>query len=322
MQYRVHNTQNHLSQEALSYLENNGCKVSHGSWDNLDEEEICCLIKGVDAVIAGGEPYTGRVFAAAGRLKIVARSGVGFDRIDLNAAGEHGVWVTITPGLRGNAPAVSDLTLGLILSLLRNIHGMAHDMKRGKWEQYKGRELGSLVLGIVGTGSIGREVIMRARGFGAKILAYDIQPDEDFAHKWQIEYVALDELMNHSDLVSLHVSLSENTEGLIDGSRLRLMKNTAYLINTSLAAVVDRPALLEMLQDQRIAGAALDVHDPAPCAPDDPLVLQDNVLATPFVAAKTAESIARMSITAAREVVTVLKGSPPNFPVNPLDPPL
>lgn len=316
MTFKVHNTQSYLTQEAISLLEENGCQVTYREWQGLPEEEteVCRGIRGVDAVIAGSERYTRQVFRAADKLRIVARTGAGIDKIDLAAATEHGVWVTNTPA--ANGPAVADFTVGLILSMLRNIHGMAQNMKHGRWEKFRGRELGSLTLGVVGAGAIGREVIKRAKGFGTHVLAYDIQPDESFAAEWQVTYVPLDELMAQSDVVSIHVPLNEDTRGLIDERRLKLMKKTAYLIDTSRAFVVDKAALLKVLQAKEIAGAALDVHNPAPCAPDDPLVLLDNVLATPWTAYNTEEAVARMSITAARDVVAVLQGRNPKYPVN------
>ena len=319
MAFKVHNTQSHLSDEALSYLSANGCEVSYHKWQALPEEEevICREIRGMHAVIAGGEYYTRKVFDTADQLKIIARSGAGYDRVDLAEATAHGVWVTNTPG--ATSPAVSEFTMGLILCMLRNIHGMAQDMKRGKWEPFHGRELGKLTLGIVGAGSIGQAVIKQARGFGTKILAYDIRPCQDFASKWQVEYVPLDDLMSLADVVSIHVSLNEHTLGLINERRLKLMKESAYLVNTSRAPVVDRADLLKVLQAKRIAGAALDVHDPAPCAPDDPLVLLDNVLATPWSAFNTEGATARMAITAAKDVVAVLHGRVPEHPVNKLD---
>jgi phosphoglycerate dehydrogenase-like enzyme len=314
MTFRIHSAWHFLGQETLSFLTENDGEVSSRRWVGLPEEEICQEIKGLDAVIAGGEWYTRRVLDAADKLKIVARVGVGFDHIDLVAATERGIWVTNTPG--ANSAAVADFTIAVILCLLRNVHGMAQDMKLGRWQRFCGRELGEVTLGIVGAGSIGRRVIKRAKAFGTRVLANDIAPDYGFAAEWQFKYVPLDELMSHSDVVSLHVPLDESTKGFIDARRLRLMKKRAYLVNTSRAPVVDRVALLELLQSGKIAGAALDVHDPAPCAPDDPLVLLDNVLATPWSAFNTEASIARMSITAAREVIAVLQGQVPRYPVN------
>ena len=236
------------------------------------------------------------------------------DRVDLAAAARHGVWVTNTPGATNQA--VADFTLGLILCLLRDIPTVAQDLKAGRWNQFRGRELWSLTLGAVGTGQIGREVIKRAAAFGASILAHDILVDQEFGQAYNVQWVSLDELMARSDIVTLHVPLGEQTRGIIDGRRLGLMKKTSYLVNTSRAAVVDKQALIQALEARILAGAAIDVHDPAPCPPDDPLVRLDNVLATPWTAYKTDEAIARMCSMAVEDVVAVLSGRPPRFPVN------
>lgn len=316
MKWSVQNTQAYFSAEAQTCLEDNGCEVTFRQWAEVPEEEelLCQAIQGVDAIIAGCEWYTRTVFEAADRLKIVARTGAGYDHIDLAAASDHGVWVTNTPD--ATSPAVADFTIGLILSLLRDVHKMAAEMKRGKWEKRRGREMGSATLGIVGTGSIGREVIKRARGFGSTVLAYDVQEDQDFASAWQVTYVPLADLVAQSDIVSLHVPLNPHTKGLIDERRIGLMKPGAYLVNTSRPAVIDRVALLDALRAGKIAGAALDVHDPAPTPPDDPLVGMDNVLATPWTAYNTEAAVARMSITAARDVLAVLQGRTPSHPLN------
>ena len=315
MAFTVVNTSAYLTDEARAHLAENACRVEDRRLARLTDEDYRAAMRGVAGVIAGGpELWPEKAFELAGALKIIARTGVGVDNVDLAAATEHGVWVTNTP--TATSTAVADFTLGLILSLLRNIPAMARDMKRGEWNQFCGRELGSLTLGVIGTGSIGREVVIRATGFGARILAYDILPDDEFAEKWQLEYVGLDELMAQSDVISLHVPLTGETRGLIDERRLGLMKMSSYLVNTSRPAVVDKEALVAALKARSIAGAAIDVHDPAPCRPDDPLVALDNVIATPWTAYKTQECISRMCITAARDVVAVLHGDRPRFPVN------
>ncbi len=316
MSFSVINTQEYLTKEARAYLKENGCRVRECVLESLTEDEFCRQIPGIEAVIAGGERWTQKVFQAADKLKIVARVGAGYDKIDLSAASRHGVWITNTPGATSHA--VADFTLGLIMCLLRNIPGMAQDMKNGKWNQFRGKELGSLTLGIVGTGSIGKEVIKRVKGFGARVLATDIAPDHKFAEKWQVQYVPLDELMARSDILSIHVFLNEKTRGLIDAPRLKLMKKQSYLINTSRAAIVEKGALLKVLQAKKIAGAAIDVHDPAPCPPDDPLVHLDNVIATPWTAYNTKEAIMRMCRIATHDVVAVLRGRVAKFPVNKL----
>ena len=319
MPFSVINTQQYLTQEAKDYLAANGCAVRYRHLERMPHQEMLRELAGVEGVIAGSEVYDEGAFQAAEGLKIVARTGTGYNWIDVEAATRHGVWVTITAG--ATSQAVADFTLGLILSLLRNIHRMAQDMKSGHWNQFRGRELGSLTLGVVGAGSIGQEVVRRARGFAPSdrrppVLAYDVRADPEFARQWEVQYVPLDQLMAESDVISINVALTRETEGLIDRRRLGLMKQDAYLVNTSRATVVDKEALIDALRAGRIAGAAIDVHDPAPCSPDDPLVCLDNVLATPWSAYNTDQAIERMSIMAARDLVAALKGERPQHPVN------
>ena len=303
-----------ITHEARDHFDTIDCEIIESYLTNLEENELCEILRGADAVIAGGEYYNERVFQAAENLKIVARLGAGYDHVDLESATKHGVWVTTTPGATSNA--VADFTLGLILMITRNIHGMAKDMDAGRWNQFKGLELAESTLGIIGAGSIGKEVIKRARGFGTYILAYDINPDEAFAKEWSVKYVALDELVSESDIISIHTSYNEGTRHIIDKNRLNLMKHTAYLINTSRAEVIEKNALIEFLKAKKIAGAAIDVHDAYPCSPDDPLVHLDNVIATPWSAYNTNGSVEKMCITATEEAVAVLQGDKPRFPVN------
>ncbi|MCC7447914.1 MAG: phosphoglycerate dehydrogenase [Anaerolineae bacterium] len=316
MPFAVTSTVGYLTPEARRYLEDNGCAVTERDFGPLTEDELCRAVHGIEGIVAAGDWYTAKVFQAADRLKIVARTGAGYDTIDLQAATRCGVWITNTPG--ANSDAVADLTVALMLCLLRNIPTMVQDMKAGRWNQLAGRELGNVTIGITGTGYIGRAVIKRVAGFGSQILAYDVQPDSEFARQLSVQYVPLDDLMTQADIVSLHVSLSDSTRHMIDERRLKLMKPSAYLVNTSRPGIVDKAALIRALEARTIAGAAIDVHDPAPTTADDPLVRLDNVIATPWVGYKTQDAIDRMCIAAAQDVVTVLRGGRPRFPVNQL----
>lgn len=320
MTFRVINTQAYLTDEARAHLTENVCEVidcivpNNTVLDSSSDDEYSQAVMGADATVAGGEFYTDKFLDAIETLKIIGRTGAGTDHVDLDGAAKNGIWVTNTP--QATSGAVSDLTVCLMLSLLRNVPPMAQDMKEGKWNQFQGKELCAQTVGIVGTGSIGRETIKKVRGFGSKVIAYDITPDKEFAKQWQVEYVNLEELVTQADIVSLHCPLNERTKDLIDERLLRGMKKTAYLVNTSRSGVVNKVALEKILKEDVIAGAALDVHDPAPCESNDPLVVLDNVIATPWCAYKTDESIAAMSITAAKDIVTVLNGGKPKFPVN------
>lgn len=316
MQFSVIDTTPYLTEEAKALLEQHHCQVRHRTLAELPVEQFCREIEGAHAVLASGEWWTRRVLeaGAANQLQIVARTGAGVDCVDVQAAAELGIWVTNTP--TATTHAVADFTLGLILSLLRHIPKAIESVRNRQWERPRGKELASLTLGVIGTGAIGREVIKRVVGFGGRVLGYDVAPDEKFSREYRFDYVGLDELLAASDIVSLHCSLNENTKGLIDKKRLSLMKEQSYLINTSRPAVVDKPALVAALKAKDIAGAAIDVHDPMPCAPDDPLLALENVLITPWIAYNTVESVERMCITASRDVVAVLNGRRPEFPVN------
>jgi phosphoglycerate dehydrogenase-like enzyme len=316
MTFKVINTNYYFSDAGAKFLEQNDCEFSNVPTKPMSEDEICELVRDKDAIISAGEPWTEKTFQAAGNMKIIARTGAGTDTIDKEAATRHGVWVTNTPD--ATTDAVADYTLGVILALLRDLPGRIQDVRSGKWELETGRELGAMTLGILGLGSIGRAVVRRARAFGAKSIACDITQDKEFAAEHDVEYVPLDELMSGSDIISIHVNLSEKTEGLLSREMLGLMKKTAYLVNTSRSQVVDKDALVEKLSSGQIAGAALDVHFPAPCSPDDPLVVLDNVIPTPWIAYQTQDAIEKMVDLAVRDVVAVLKGGTPKHPVNSL----
>ena len=314
MPFPVIDSTPYLTDEATAYLVQHECQVQRCTAAGLSDDEFRRRMEGVQAVVDGGERWTADMFEKAGDLKVLARRGVGWDSVDVDAAARNGVWVTNTPGATDHA--VADFTLGLMIGLLRNIPSAAAEMKAGEWHRFRGKELRSLTIGIVGTGAIGKQVIARARGFGARILANDVSADTQFAAHWAVQYVSLDDLMAHSDIVSLHCALNESTRALVNSENLKLMKRDAYLVNTSRAQVIDKDALIEVLQAGAIAGAAIDVHDPAPCAPDDPLVALDNVIATPWTAYNTVESVSYMCMTSVHEAVRVLEGHKPMFPVN------
>lgn len=314
MRFDVINTQKQLTDEALNILKAADCRVRFVELVKLSSDEMCREIAGADGVVAGSEPYTARVFAAADRLKVIARTGVGVDQIDLTSATQQGVFVTNTPAATNGA--VAEFTIGVILCLLRGIPAMADAMKAGRWHPVRGRELGNMTLGVVGAGGIGKRVISLARSFGTKVLAYDIHRDEQVAAKWNFEYVSLEELMQRSDIVTIHCGLDDSTRGLIGQRQLDLMKKDAYLVNTARPHIVDSDALARKLANREITGAAIDVHDPAPCHPNDVLVSLDNVLPTSWSAYNTCEAIADMSRRAAEDLVAVLSGREPRHLVN------
>lgn len=320
MAFRVINTQTFFTEEARAHLVENGCEVVdcfipvNYMLDSSSQDEYSRAVMGADGIVAGGEHYTDKILDDIEKLKIIGRCGAGIDHVDIAGATKNGIWVTNTPGATNGA--VSDLAICLMMCLLRDVPRMAQDMKEGKWKQFQGRELGAVTVGIIGTGAIGRETVKKVRGFGSEVIAYDVIEDKEFAEQWQVQYVELEELMGRADIVSLHCPFNEHTANLLDERLLRSMKKTAFLVNTSRPGVIDKIALEKVLKEKVIAGAGLDVHDPVPCGPNDSLVMLDNVIATPWAAYFSDQSAAKMSLGAAEDVVRVLNGERPRFPVN------
>jgi D-3-phosphoglycerate dehydrogenase len=299
----------------LARLREGGCEVISSPYPRpATEEELLPLLAGVDAVLAGTDSFTRRVFEAAPQLKVVARFGVGYDAIDVQAATEHGVWVTTTPGT--NEVAVADLTLGLILALARQIVPLASATRRGQWERPLGVELAGTTLGLIGFGRIGRQVARRAAAFGMEVVVYDLVRDEAAASACGARYVELQELLSESDFVSLHAPSTPETHQLINATTLARMKPSAFLVNTARGELVHEGELAQALREGRLAGAALDVFRQEPPDPANPLLALPNVIPTPHVAGLTAESARRMASLAVDNILAVLRGDRPPSPLN------
>jgi phosphoglycerate dehydrogenase-like enzyme len=272
------------------------------------EEETIDLLHGVDALIAGNEPLSRSVLESTSTLKIIARTGVGIDNIDLAAARSRGVRVTITPGLTGKA--VADLTMGLLLCVSRRICFNDQMIRKGGWQRTIGVNLDGRTLGMVGLGAIGKLVVQRARAFEMNVLAYDVHQDLSFAADHAVSYVGLDELLEGADFVSLHLPLTAETRGIIGLPQLRRMKRTAFLINTARGPIIDEPALVTALHEGLIAGAGLDVFAQEPPL-GSPLLQLENVVMTAHIGAWGDATWAAMARQAATEVVRALRGEPP-----------
>ncbi len=292
-----------------------GCEITGSPFPRpAAEHELLPLVRDVDAVIASTDSFTRRVFEAAASLRIVARFGVGYDAIDLAAATEHGVWITTTPGT--NEQSVADLTLGLILALVRRIVPAVEQTRAGRWERPVGLELSGLTLGLIGFGRIGRQVAARARAFGMQVIVYDVVRDERAAAEMGVRYVALDDLLSQADVVSLHAPATPQTRHLIDARALARMKPEAYLVNTARGELVNEADLAAALRAGRLAGAALDVFAHEPPGPDHPLLALPNVLPTPHMAGITLQSGRRMAAMCVDDVLAVLRGERPPHALN------
>lgn len=250
------------------------------------------------------------------RLKVISNMAVGVDNIDLSACTRRGIPVGNTPEVLTEATA--DLTMALLLAIARNIPSAARDAAEGRWKTWMpagwlGTDLGGAVLGIIGMGKIGKAVAARAHAFGMKIMYVD-------PHEFQgsiADRVTLDECLAQSDIISLHCPLTSETRGLINSSRLQLMKESALLVNVGRGPIVDTNALLQALQAGRIAGAALDVTDPEPLPKNHPLYQLPNCLIVPHIGSATRGTRKRMAEIACANILAGLEGRALPHCVNP-----
>lgn len=299
----------------LQRLREAGCEISTHYWhDGRDEEEMLKLVPGVEAAIVSIDPFTPRVLAAADKLRVISRTGVGYDAIDIPTATEKGIVVATTPG--ANETAVADFTFAMLLAISRKVIENDRNVRQGKWTRVAGDDPSEKTIGIVGLGTIGKKVARRASGFDMRILAYDVVKDEAFARANGIAYVELDDLLAQADFVTLHVPLMAATRNLINEERLRRMKPTAYIVNTSRGGVIDEVALYRALKEGWLAGAALDVFEQEPPW-GSPLLTLDNVLVAPHVAGNSKGAQEKVIAMACENALRVLKGEPPLHAVNP-----
>jgi D-3-phosphoglycerate dehydrogenase len=270
-----------------------------------------------DALLVRSETrVTADMLQTAGRLRVIGRAGAGVDTIDVEAATARGIVVVNAPG--GNAVAAAEHALALMFALARRVATADASMKRGEWRRsaYVGTELTGKTLGLVGLGRVGNEVARRALGLDMRVLVYDPYVPEDHARQLGLEPMDLEPLLGASDFVSLHVPLTDTTRGLLGAARLRCLQPHAFLINCARGGLVDEAALIEALDEGRLAGAGIDVYPKEPVASDDPLPRHPKVVATPHLGASTVEAQAQVAAQVASEILAVLEGRPTQFAVN------
>ncbi len=283
-------------------------------------DELDAALSRADGLIVRSETRVDRdLLARSPRLIVVGRAGVGVDAIDVEAATAAGIVVLNTPA--ANTLAATEQTFALMLSLLRHTPEAVASIRAGRWERkpFVGRELSGKTLGIVGLGRIGGAVALRAAAFGMKLLASDPYISVARAESLGARLVGLEELLGRADIVTLHVPLSAQTRGMIDGERLRLLKRDAYVINCARGGIIDEAALLEALDADALAGAAIDVVAEEPPPPDGTgarLHRHPKVIATPHLGGSTHEALERIAIELANDVATVLGGGPASGAVN------
>jgi D-3-phosphoglycerate dehydrogenase / 2-oxoglutarate reductase len=279
-----------------------------------DATTMAELVSPYHALIVGLEPVDAAVIAAAPLLRVVARPGAGYDRVDVAAATEAGVAVTITPGV--NKDSVADHTMALLLASVRQISSLATVVAAGGWPRATGMELRGATLGLLGLGAIGRAVAERARGFGLEVIATDPFADRAVAARLQVQLVGLHELMSRSDILSLHAPVTGETRRLVDARFLEQVKPGAVLINTARGELLDEAAVASAVASGRLSAVAVDVLATEPPT-SSPLIGLPGVVVTPHIAAYTHQALRRMAEMAVRSVLDVLADRKPHGLVDP-----
>lgn len=272
-------------------------------------QEQALLLQDVDAAILASEPVTSEMLERADRLKVLARSGVGYDSIDVSAVSARGVQVCNAPGT--NHHSVAELTLGLMLASARQIPQVSAAVREGSWPRDAGRELRGRRLGVIGYGPSGRAVTQLGTALGMHVQVTTAHPDSSAA----AAFVGLEENLRTADVLTLHTQAQIGAGPLLDAGRLALMQPTAMLINTARGSLVDEQALAAALRSGVLSSAALDVLEAEPLPQDSPLRGLDNVIITSHLAGQTAEARRRAGLSAAQAVLDVLEGREPEHPV-------
>lgn len=283
----------------------------------IDAAELVSVVGDYDALIVRSRTkVTPEVLAAARRLKVIGRAGIGVDNIEVEIATRRGIAVLNAPG--GNVISAAEHALALMLALVRHIARADASLRRGEWKRsrFRGIELYGKTLGLVGAGRIGSQVARRARAFGMRVLAYDPYLSHERAEQVGIELVTLPDVLEQADIISVHTPLTEETHGLVGAKELALMKPTAYVVNAARGGVVDESALAAALSEGKLAGAALDVFEQEPVPLDHPLLQLDNVLAVPHLGAVTKEAQTSVGVEICEAVRDALVSSDYRTAVN------
>ena len=272
----------------------------------LTEDELADLVTDFDVIIAGTESITEKIINKARKLKLISRVGIGLDSVDLLAAERMDVKVSYTP--EAPAPAVAELTMGSILTLLRSAHVSNLNMHKGQWCRYFGRRIPEVTIGIIGVGRIGTAVLKHLKGFGdPKILTNDIKPDPVLKHQFSIEWVNKERIYKEADVISLHIPLTKLTKNLIQKEQLRSMKKDAIIINTSRGGIINEKDLVEVMKSGHLSGASVDVFESEPYG-GGPLKDIDRCLLTAHMGSMSVDCRFRMELEATEEAIRFLSG--------------
>ena len=300
MKYKVLVT-DPISDSGIKILENHNCEVINriDTKDTIDN-----IIDQIDAwIIRSGTQISEDHINKAKKIQVIGRAGVGIDNIDIKAATKNGIVVMNVPD--GNSISAAEHTMAMILALSRNLHLGHITLEKGLWERANliGNELNGKVLGVVGLGKIGKEVIDRALSFGLKILGYDPYVNKDLYSENTIEIVDIDRLTKESDIITLHVPLNDSTRDLFDLKRIKMMKKSASIINVARGGIINEEDLNRALNEDLIFGAGLDVFEKEPPSIDNPLLKNEKAFLSPHSAVFTEECLSRMGIETVQNII-------------------
>lgn len=279
----------------------------------LSSADLAQRLPGCDGLIAGLDEIDAAALESADKLKVIARYGVGISNVDLSAAEKRGIVVTNTPG--ANSASVAELTLGLILNLMRPMFFAAQETRNGGWPRTRGLSLVDKTVGVYGLGAIGREVAKRLSGFECQLLAFDVAPDQAFCDQYGIDLVEPAALIARADVLTLHIPVLPETQAMVNAGFLAAMKPGSFLVNTARGELINETALRNALDNEHLAGAALDVYQDEPPGKDHILASHPRVIATPHMGAHTDGATNAMGSMALQDCLAVLRGEEPKYRV-------
>lgn len=298
-----------------SLLEKNGFEILENPYGRpMTYDELKEIIGDIYGVVAGVDTWNEDIFHLARNLRVIARFGVGVDNIDIVRAKERGIIVTNCLGANSNS--VSEQAIALILSSVRMIPRLMATTKENKWERVVFHELSSLTIGFLGFGAIARMTAEKLTSFGAKLIAFDINPNYEEARRLGVIMVSKDELWKQSDILSIHIPGLPSTHHMINETVIQNLKDGVHIINTSRGSVIDEDALYCGLKSGKIGGAAIDVYEVEPVHSDNPLFTLPNFIGTPHTAAESYENYHRCGILTAEAILDVYQGKIPKNMIN------
>ncbi|MDR2981312.1 MAG: phosphoglycerate dehydrogenase [Puniceicoccales bacterium] len=277
----------------------------------LTEARMLELAGQFDGFLCGDDAITKAVIEKSlPRLKIIAKYGIGLDKIDVATATANKIPVTFTPGV--NHTTVAEHTFGLLLTLVKELDFHISETKAGRWTRHVGHEIAGKTIGIVGLGRIGKEMVIRAKAFGMPAVAYDTYWDDAFAKAHNVTRCEkLTDLLSASDIISLHTNLTAKTHGMINATTLKIMRKGSILLNCGRGELIDNAAVVESLKAGHLGGYGTDVLDVEPPPPDHPLLHAPHCIVTPHIGSRTHESVQRQAGMALENLLLFLDGKPP-----------